>query len=417
MERAILHIDCNKFYASVEGIYHPELKDKPFAVGGNSELRHGIILTKNEIAAYYGIKTGETLNDAFRKCPSLTVIHPDYHKYERYSSLVRTILREYSDRLEPFGLDECWLDLTHTRNLFGDEESVANRIRERIKSEVGITVSVGVSFNKTFAKLGSDFKKPDAVTVFSKENFREKVWPLPLSDLIFAGRSTTRSLGGLYIRTIGDLAQSDPKMLEKKFGKNIRLLYDCANGNDFSPVAPADYQRAEKSLSNSMTLPRDLKELGEIKATFFLIAENLSARLYKRGLRAKKIGIYVRDNNFSGVMRQKQLPYSLCCAQEIASEAMELFLRHNLLKSPVRLLGIALGDFDADAEQIRFFGADPRREKRTALEKSVNELKGRFGADTLKHAVILGSQAFDHPAVFGKNPFGYLNSGNTLPGS
>ena len=281
MERTVLHIDCNKFYASVECLYRPEIRNKPVAVGGDVESRHGIILTKNEIASKYGLTVGEPLWKARKKCPDLIIVPPNYPLYLRFSKLARMIYADYSEFIEPFGLDENWIDVSGSVQ---SGEEIANEIRERVKSELGITVSVGVSFNKIFAKLGSDYKKPDAVTVISKDNFRDIVWPLPCGDLLMVGRATAAKLNSYGIKTIGELANTDEKFLKTVLGKNGQTLRDYANGLDISPVRRADEASDVKSVGNSTTTPRDLVDNDDVA----FCAKALPHACVSRGLRAKR---------------------------------------------------------------------------------------------------------------------------------
>ena len=278
MERTVLHVDCNKFYASVECLHRPELRDKPVAVGGSTESRHGIILTKNEIASRYGLVAGEPLWQARQKCPQLVVVPPNFPLYMRFSKMARRIYEDYSDYIEPFGLDENWLDVT------GDDrtgEQIAQEIRRRVKAELGITVSVGVSFNKIFAKLGSDYKKPDAITEFNRENYKDRIWQLPASDLLYVGRQTNKKLQKLGIRTIGQLAESDEKLLESHFGKIGNVLWAFANGWDEDPVCKEGYEAPIKSIGNSTTTPRDLENDLDVWIIQIALAESVAARLRK----------------------------------------------------------------------------------------------------------------------------------------
>ena len=252
MERVILHCDCNNFFASVETLLNPSYRGIPMAVCGSQEDRHGIVLAKNEEAKKYGIKTAETVFSAKKKCPYLVIASPHYDEYEKYSMKLNAIYGEYTDKVEPFGIDESWLDVTASRRLFGTGEEIAELIRQRVKNEIGVTVSIGVSFNKVFAKLGSDYKKPDAITAISKENFRQIVFPLPVSDLLFVGKKTTEELEKIGIRTIGDLASTSKDMLRYKLGKMGDMLYDYANGLDSSPVG-SGINREAKSISNGFT--------------------------------------------------------------------------------------------------------------------------------------------------------------------
>ena len=258
VERKILHSDVNSFYASVEMLYHPEHAGKPLAVGGDPEARHGIVLTANYTAKQKGVKTGQALWQAKSACPDLVVVPPRMELYLQFSSMLREIYGEYTDLVEPYGCDEAWLDVTGSTALKGDEKKIADEIRSRVKKELGITVSIGISWNKIFAKLGSDYKKPDAITQFHKENYQSIVWNLPAADLLYVGRSTRTMLNRYGIKIIGKIATSDPDFLERLFGKMGLVLYSFANGWDDSPVAPEGYAAPIKSIGNSTTTPRDL---------------------------------------------------------------------------------------------------------------------------------------------------------------
>lgn len=403
-ERSILHIDCNKFYASVEALFCPELKNMPFAVGGDPASRHGIILTRNDIAGSYGVKTGEALWEAYQKCPNLIVVKPNYDRYEEFSEKVNAICKTYSDKVERFGLDECWIDVTDTAHLFGGAKNVAELIRTRVKEEIGITVSIGVSFNKVFAKLGSDYKKPDAITVFSRENFKEKVWPLPVSSLIYAGRATCKELKSIYIKTIGDLAIANPLFLEKKFGKNIISLYNYANGNDFSPVMNVETKRTLKSMSNSTTTKEDMTSPYEIKAVFCVLSEHLSERLSKIDKRALRIGIYVRETSLKTATRQKILKAPINTSYEITKEAFSLFSENWDFKNPLRSIGITLSDFEDEEMQINLF----YNNKKENLEKAINNLKEKYGKKSVTHAISLLNT--NELAPFGHNVFSHIQN-------
>lgn len=407
MERVILHADCNKFYASVEAVYRPELKNTPFIVGGDPQKRHGIVLTKSEEAAKYGIQTGEPLWKAFQKCPSLSVVPPNFERYEIFSKAVYDLYGRYTDAIEPFGMDEAWLDLTRTCHLFGSGEEAARQIKEAVKKEIGITVSIGVSFNKVFAKLGSDYKKPDAVTVFSRENFREKVWPLPVSSLLYAGRHTVRKLNSCYIRTIGDLAQTDPLYLEKLLGKQGKMLYDYANGNDFTPVANEAHDI--KSISNSTTPARDLESEEEVKQYFYLLSEHISRRMEEKSLKAGTVAISVRNTHLETRTRQTALKAPTALSAEIARQAFSLFHRDFSSCLPIRSIGLAVTDFGMQQEQLDFWGDALRREKKYTVEETVNQLKERFGDGCIRHALLLNDEKLKEHTSFGHCVFNHLS--------
>lgn len=388
MERTILHVDCNKFYASVECLHRPEIRHLPVAVGGSEESRHGIILTKNELASQYGLVVGEPLWQARRKCPDLVVVPPNYALYVRFSKMARKIYEDYTDAIEPFGLDENWLDVT------GDVrtgEQIAQEIRRRVKTELGITVSVGVSFNKIFAKLGSDYKKPDAVTVISRSNFKELVWPLPCRDLLYVGPATEKKLKAYGIFTIGELAQAELSLLRSLFGKNGDTLHAFANGLDASPVQRMDANRAVKSVGNSTTTPRDLTDNQDVKVVFTVLAESVARRMREQGLKGTTVCIHVRDKNLHTFTRQKKLKAPTDVSGEILKEAMALFLWNYNWSAPLRSLGIAVTDFDFDAcIQLDLDKTQEKREKQERLEQTVDVLKKRFGNYCIQRASLLG---------------------------
>lgn len=376
MKRCVLHVDCNKFYASVECLYRPELRDKPMAVGGDPENRHGIILTKNEIASKYGLTVGEPLWKARQKCPDLVVVPPNYPLYLRFSALTRKIYEDYSEFIEPFGLDECWLDVTGSEK---SGEEIAHEIRKRVKSQLGITVSVGVSFNKVFAKLGSDYKKPDAVTVIDESNYKDIAWSLPCGDLLMVGRSAQKKLNAYGINTIGDLADTDVAVLKSLFGKNGEMLHSFANGTECSPVRHKDEISEVKSVGNSTTAPRDLVNEEDVKTIFRVLCESVSARLREKGLKGRVVTIYVRDKELSSFSRQMKIPANTDISTEIFYYAMKLFRTNYFWNKPIRSLGVSVSDFDVTYEQFDFEKTVENREKQERLETTVDSLRRRFG--------------------------------------
>lgn len=376
MKRCVLHIDCNKFYASVECLYRPELRDKPMAVGGDPENRHGIILTKNEIASKYGLTVGEPLWKARQKCPDLVVVPPNYPLYLRFSALARKIYEDYSEFIEPFGLDECWIDVTGSEK---SGEEIAHEIRKRVKSQLGITVSVGVSFNKVFAKLGSDYKKPDAVTVIDESNYKDIAWSLPCGDLLMVGRSAQKKLNAYGINTIGDLADTDVAVLKSLFGKNGEMLHSFANGTECSPVRHKDEISDVKSVGNSTTAPRDLVNEEDVKTVFRVLCESVSTRLREKGLKGRVVTIYVRDKELSSFSRQMKIPANTDISTEIFYYAMKLFCANYFWNKPIRSLGVSVSDFDVTYEQFDFEKTVENREKQERLETAVDSLRRRFG--------------------------------------
>lgn len=390
MERTVLHIDCNKFYASVECLYRPEIRNKPVAVGGSTESRHGIILTKNEIASKYGLTVGEPLWKARQKCPDLIVVPPNFPLYLRFSKLTRKIYEDYSEYIEPFGLDESWIDVT---GMHRSGESIANEIRQRVKDELGITVSIGVSFNKIFAKLGSDYKKPDAVTVINRDNFKDIVWRLPCTDLLMVGRSTGARLNSYGIYTIGDLANADSGFLQSILGKNGLMLRDFANGLECSPVKHKDEVTAVKSVGNSTTTYRDLVNNDDVKTVLRVLSESVATRLREQGLKGKTLSISVRDKNLSTFIRQQQMKAHTDISTEILDNAMQLFVANYSWSCPVRSIGISVSDFDVEqAVQLDFSGTVQYREKLEKIEATVDCLKKRFGNYCIQRACQLGDR-------------------------
>ena len=391
MERVILHCDANAFYASVECLYTPSIRHSPVAVCGSVEERHGIVLTKNQIAKQFGVQTGEAIWQARQKCPDLICVPPDYALYIRFSQRMRRVYEEYSDRVESFGLDEAWIDLTNPGLTIRDGERIAHEIRLRVKRELGITVSVGVSFNKVFAKLGSDMKKPDAVTVISQDSFRDMVWPLPVGDLLFVGPATRRKLADMNVRTIGDLARFDAECLRSRLGKPGLMLNAYAAGLDRSPVMWADLRRAIQSVGNSATPPHDLETPADARCLYYLLAESVAARLRQEGLRARCVSISARNTELVTRSCQQMLPRATSLTGEIAQAAMRLFDGRFSDGFPYRSAGLscsALTPDDAPA-QLDFLGDEARRIKTERLESAIDRLRRRFGHQIVRRAVVL----------------------------
>ena len=413
MERIILHSDCNSFYASVECLHHPEIREKPVAVGGDIEQRHGIILAKNQLAKQFHVSTGEAIWQAKQKCPELIVLPPDFPLYLRFSRLARDIYLDYSNRVEPFGLDEAWLDITSSENQKDKGERTAQEIRKRIREELGITVSIGVSYNKIFAKLGSDYQKPDAVTLITKENYRQIAWPLPVSDLLYVGPATKRKLNGFGVHTIGELAQTPVEILRSKFGKIGDILWCFSNGLDSSPVADFQNQPVVKSIGNSTTAPRDLESDEDVKIILYVLADSVARRLREQGLKGRTIHISVRDNSLFSFTRQKSLLSYTNLTGEIAGEALSLFREHYRWKRPVRSVGISVSDLAADTiySQTSLFCDEVKREKVERLDKALDRLKARFGTFAVQPAVLLKDRklsGFDPKNDHIIHPVGYF---------
>ena len=391
MERVILHCDANAFYASVECLYTPSIRHRPVAVCGSVEERHGIVLTKNQIAKQFGVQTGEAIWQARQKCPDLICVPPDYGLYIRFSKRMRRIYEEYSDRVESFGLDEAWIDLSSPGLTVRGGERIAHEIRVRVKRELGITVSVGVSFNKIFAKLGSDMKKPDAVMVIPADSFREKVWPLPVGDLLFVGPATRRKLADMNVRTIGDLARFDAECLRGRLGKPGLMLKAYAAGLDRSPVMPADARMAIQSVGNSATPPHDLQTPADARCLCYLLAESVAARLRQEGLRARCISLSVRSAELVTRSCQQTLPRATNLTGEIAQTAVRLFDGRFAGGFPYRSAGLSCSALTPDDApvQLDFLGDEARRIKTERLESAIDGLRRRFGHQIVRRAVVL----------------------------
>ncbi|MBE7055999.1 MAG: DNA polymerase IV [Ruminococcaceae bacterium] len=387
--RTILHCDCNGFYASVECTLKPELKNVPMAVCGNPENRHGIILAKNDLAKAYNIKTAETIWQAKSKCPELVLVQPHHDLYQKYSDRINEIYKEYTDMVEPFGIDESWLDVTASKNLFGSGVEIADKLRERIKSELGLTISVGVSFNKVFAKLGSDYKKPDATTEFSLENWQEKIFPLSVGDLLFVGHKAEEKLNSLCIYTIGDLASSDQKILINHFGKMGETLWIYANGLDTSPVISPCENDDVKSVGNGNTFKKDLTKWEEVSFGVKCLSESVATRLRKKQLKCSTISVAIKDPEFKTISKQKKLLYPSYISREITTCALELIKSYWPDGKPIRTITITATNLikeDEDISQLTLFEDDKKinikREKLEKLEETLDMLKEKFG-DTI----------------------------------
>lgn len=387
MKRTILHSDLNNFYASVECLLHPELKEKFVAVCGNREDRHGIVLAKNQPAKLCGVKTGEAIWEAKAKCPELVIVKPHFDEYMKFSKAVRKVYSDFTDLAEPFGMDECWLDVTGSEELFGSGVRIANIIRNRIKHEIGLTVSVGVSYNKIFAKLGSDMKKPDAVTVI---NNKEEVRSLPVSDLLGAGRATVKKLDDMCIRTIGDLADCDAEFLKRRFGKHGAMLWQFANGLDSSRVLPADFHIPAKSVGHGVTTVSDLKTNDEVRRVMLELTMDISHRLRCGGNFAGGVAVDIRDSKLCNFGFSKKLDFYTQNTHLITEAAFELFKEKYLWGNPVRMVtvrAVRLAD-EVQASQLSFF--DRENEKEEKIETVMESLRERFGRKTVTYASLLG---------------------------
>lgn len=391
MSRIILHSDCNCFYASVECALNPALKGKPVAVSGNPEKRHGIILAKSEEAKKFGVKTGEAIWQAKKKCPQLITLPPNFSKYVEYSKSVKEIYYKYTDMVESFGLDEAWLDVTGSTRLFGNGYKIAQKIRSRIKKELDITVSIGISYNKIFAKLGSDYKKPDAVTLINKSNYKHMVWSLPAEDLLYVGSATKKKLNSLGIFTIGQIANTPVDILKKNLGKWGQMLHSFANGNDTSTVALYGETSPVKSIGNSTTSPRDLKDITDVKIIMGVLADSVARRMREQGLSCMLVSITVRDNSLCSFTRQKKLLSYTDITSEILSTALALFKESYSWKKPIRSLGLSVSELTCkdSGTQLSLFEDNKKRLRQESLDKTTDALKNRFGNFIINPAVML----------------------------
>lgn len=385
-DRIILHCDLNNFFASVSLLSNPTLYDMPVAVCGSVEARHGIVLAKNEIAKKFGVKTAEAIWEAKRKCSELVTLPPDYKKYHEYSLKARGIYARYTDLIEPFGIDECWLDVTGSTLLFGSGEQIADKIRRDVKQELGITISVGVSFNKVFAKLGSDMKKPDAITVISRENFKQKVWPLPVGDLLFVGKKTAEKLNQNGIFTVGDVTKCDDDMLNRLLGKAGAQLKCYALGEDKSLVMPPSEDDMPKSIGRTVTPPNDICTPDDVWKIYINIAEEISEILHNKGLYAATIQVHTRDSNLKTKEYSHTLTNPLNTSILLAREAMKIFKKNYNWDLPLRSVGFRVTNLKGEdaAFQTDLFGEQDDDQKQEIIENSILSVRKKFGTDSLR---------------------------------
>lgn len=412
--RVILHSDCNGFFASVECLYNPEIRQKPVAVCGDADKRHGIILAKNEIAKKYNIKTGEAIWQAKQKCPELVVADAHYDRYLRFSKMAGRIYSDYTDMIEPFGLDESWLDITANVENFEQGYQIADEIRRRVKYELGITVSIGVSFNKIFAKLGSDYKKPDAVTLITPENYKDIVFPLPSEDLLGVGRATKKRLKTLGINTIGDIANAPREILRSQLGKFGNTLYSFANGYDSSPVKKIGYTSLPKSIGNSTTPSKDMENFEDAKIVLSVLCDSVCRRAREQNLVASTVSINIRDKDLYIINRQEKLSRHTNLTSEITAATLKLLDINYDWRKPIRSIGVTLSDFvpGNTSAQTSIFVDEYKREKLEKLDHSLDGLKARFGsfcvrpANTLRDKELSGFSPKEENIV---HPVGYFS--------
>ena len=393
-KRVILHCDCNSFFASVETALNPEYRGVPMAVCGSVEARHGIVLAKNELAKKYGIQTAETVYSAKKKCPNLVIAKPHYDEYERFSKRVNEIYARYTDVIEPFGIDESWLDVTASQRFFGTGEQIAEKIRMQVKEEIGITVSIGVSFNKVFAKLGSDYKKPDAITVISEENFKEIVYPLPAGALLFVGKKTEQVLRSLGAETIGDIVKIGEAGLTGALGKMGEMLYKYASGTDDSPVSAV--REEAKSVGSGFTFNHDLIDVEDCRAGIEYLADDIATRLRRMGMICSTVSLSIKDDKLNVIQRQRPQVPPTDTSRLIASTAYDILLSEWREDKPIRMLTVTAQNLIATAgraEQISFFDTEEVEEnqKSKIKEETMDKIRQKYGVSSILQGSIISS--------------------------
>ena len=391
-DRVILHCDMNGFFASVELLSHPELRDRPMAVCGSPDKRHGIILAKNELAKKAGVVTAETVWQALKKCPDLQFVPPHMSKYKHYSRLINGIYQRFTDMVEPFSIDESWLDVTASQSLFGSGKVIADTIRETVKRELGLTLSAGVSFNKIFAKMGSEYKKPDATTLITRENYRQLLWPLPAREMFFVGKVTAKKLSASGINTIGDIALANPDVLEHMLGKQGRQLWEYTNGLDNSPVARSGEAEKIKSVGNGVTFTRDLLTEEDLITAVASLSDTVAGRLRKYGMKACGVKVDIKDPYFKVISRQKQLFSPTNLAFDLSRAALEIIHASWKTGSPIRMLtitGINLTDEIFDEQLSLFSGDSKSRIKDEQVERTMDKVRKKYGSSSIGFAAVI----------------------------
>ncbi|MDO5715692.1 MAG: DNA polymerase IV [Tissierellia bacterium] len=393
MFREILHVDINSFYVSVELREQPKLMKEAVAVGGDEKNRHGIILAKTPLAKKYGVKTGETIWEAKKKCPQLILLPPHYEKYLQVSRLAHNIYYSYTNQVEPYGMDECWLDITGSKKLFGSADQIAHKIKRQIKNELGVTVSVGLSFNKVFSKLASDLKKPDALTIIPPKDFKKIVWPLPIQEMIMVGSSTTQKLNRINIYTLGELANTDPAILKSLLGINGVKLWHWANGHDDSYVRDYFHSIPIESIGKSITCSADLENNEEVGKVIQKLCQDISKRLIENKFLARGIHIGYRDDAFLSFGYDALLPYPTYSSLELFYSAYDIFKKHHTWKQKVRTIYVRAIHLvpDRNIIQSNFLHKMTSHYRRLVLEKNIYHIRKRFGEEAITYANLMGA--------------------------
>ena len=412
-EPIILHCDINHYYAQIEEMRYPHLRDVAMAVGGNEMSRHGIILAKNDIAKTYQIKTGESLREAYQKCPDLVVIPPDFPTYLYYSEKVKDIYRRYSDRVEEFGIDEAWVDVSESIHLFGSGMEIARSIQKSVIEEVGLTISIGISFNKVFAKLGSDLVKPSGIVMIGKEQYQSIVWPLAIDTLFYVGKATKAKLHQLQIETIGELACHDVGDIRGKLGKMGELIWWFANGVNVSEVALSGKQDEVKSVGNSITTAKNMENLEDARIVLFVLAESIASRLRQKGLKGKTIAVSYRTSKLQTFQSQKKIEQLTDISEEILETAYELLKKHYAFQEPLRSIGISVSHLrnDQGYSQIHLFRDEVKREKDEKLDIAMQAIRRKYGFEKIKRCCLEMDRTltkFDPESEHVIHPTGYF---------
>lgn len=395
MSKVVLHADLNNFYASVACIIHPDLRELPLAVCGDPTLRHGIVLAKNMPAKRNGVITGQAIWQARQTCPDLHTIPPDFESILHYSGTVRRIFARYTNRVQPFGADEAWLDISGPGVEIGDGLRIANHLRHTVREETGLTLSVGVSDNRVFAKLGSDLKKPDGVSVVCEQNRKTVLDPLPVSDLLFIGRATTRKLQAIGIFTIGQLAAADPGALKALFGKNGLMLSGFAHGHDASAVIAEDTKPKIKSIGNSITAAHDIQTPHDARITLYGLCESVASRLRKHHFTGSVIQISIRNAQLEWIQRQRKLDYTTNCSFDLFQVSYELLNENWQPGTPLRSLGISVSQLVPAGMlmQLSFLPEDAARQRQEILEQTIDDIRDRYGHFAIQRAIMLYDRA------------------------
>ncbi|MCI7302140.1 MAG: DNA polymerase IV [Clostridiales Family XIII bacterium] len=394
MDRTILHCDMDGFYASVELLKYPQLKNHPVAVCGNPENRHGIILAKNAQAKKYGIKTAETVWQAKKKCPKLQLLPPHHHKYKEYSLKINEIYQRFTDMVEPFSIDESWLDVSASLKLFGTGREIADTLRETIKKELELTLSVGVSFNKIFAKMGSDYHKPDGTTVISRDNYKDILWPMNVRSMFFVGAATADKLNKTGIQTIGDLARADRMLLTALLGKQGSMLYEYANGLDSSPVSRYSEREKIKSVGNGTTFRRNLQGMDDIKVAVTALSDTVASRLRKYQMKGFGVKVDIKDPEFKVISRQKQLSAPTNLAEEIFHASIEIIASSWRLRDPIRMLTITAINLcdENESEQLSLFDLEGHaRQEQEKIERTIDNIRAKFGDNAINFGRVINN--------------------------